>query len=76
MNWTDAVDSSALGVTAGDQTFTYTIDPEQHGLRPGAHIMSEVTSAGLLQLGPVDLSTPQTFNLTVPARSLRFFVFD
>jgi len=35
-----------------------------------------VTATGLVSLGSIDLSQPQTFNLTVPARSLRFFFFD
>ncbi len=76
MNWTGPDDSRALGVTAGDQAFSYTIDPEQHGLSPGTYLMSEVTATGLVSLGSIDLSQPQTFNLTVPARSLRFFFFD
>jgi hypothetical protein len=85
INWTAASDDLVSlpnlqpGVTPGDQTFSYTIDPIDYELPLVVHDIIEVVGDGNpdVVLGTVDFSSgaPRTLGITVPERSLRFLVF-
>jgi hypothetical protein len=78
LNWTDtgdAIPNLAAGAVPGPQAFQYTVNPTDYGLPTGQYKRTEIVASGLNPITFHNLNGPTTFNVTVPARSARLFIY-